>query len=244
MFDTYASRIIYNRERQGSAPWRSGLAFPHPDEGKRVELLPSSLAMCYLESVRLLEESFNHAEEAVQFGLRCIQVAPTYTPAYRQTARAYMLMGRRVHVLAHAQALPGNRDAARRDRACVLSARVRGMEGGENGARRGVLHEVDDGSPDLPGPMHHRDASADGGDRTGPYRSRGSRRDPGRRRRAIAPLDSLLDALDDAMRTAIDDNIFQVGQPLLALRLFYRPDDALVNVHKSLNAPLPPQALD
>lgn len=46
------------------------------------------------------------------------------------------------------------------------------------------------------------------------------------------------------MRTAIDDNIFQVGQPLLALRLFYRPDDALVNVHKSLNAPLPPQALD
>ena len=60
----------------------------------------------------------------------------------------------------------------------------------------------------------------------------------------IAPLDSLLDALDDAMRTAIDDNIFQVGQPLLALRLFYRPDDALVNVHKSLNAPLPPQALD
>lgn len=93
MFDTYASRIIYNRERQGSAPWRSGLAFPHPDEGKRVELLPSSLAMCYLESVRLLEESFSHAEEAVQFGLRCIQVAPTYTPAYRQTARAYMLMG-------------------------------------------------------------------------------------------------------------------------------------------------------
>ena len=60
----------------------------------------------------------------------------------------------------------------------------------------------------------------------------------------IAPLDSLLDALDDAMRTAIDDNIFQVGQPLLALRLFYRPDDALANVHKSLNAPLPPQALD
>ena len=54
----------------------------------------------------------------------------------------------------------------------------------------------------------------------------------------------MLDALDDAMRTAIDDNIFQVGQPLLALRLFYRPDDALVNVHKSLNAPLPPQALD
>ena len=48
----------------------------------------------------------------------------------------------------------------------------------------------------------------------------------------IAPLDSLLDALDDAMRTAIDDNIFQVSQPLLALRLFYRPDDALVNVHK------------
>ena len=244
MFDTYASRIIYNRERQGSAPWRSGLAFPHPDEGKRVELLPSSLAMCYLESVRLLEESFNHAEEAVQFGLRCIQVAPTYTPAYRQTARAYMLMG---DMSTSSRMLRRCLEIATQpDEIALAYYQLAYVEWKAGKAALGMACYM---KSMMTAPIYlaqctiemHRLVAETGQspiDREEVDVILAGEGVP------IAPLDSLLDALDDAMRTAIDDNIFQVGQPLLALRLFYRPDDALVNVHKSLNAPLPPQALD
>ena len=244
MFDSYASRIIYNRERQGSAPWRSGLAFPHPDEGKRVELLPSSLAMCYLESVRLLEESFNHAEEAVQFGLRCIQVAPTYTPAYRQTARAYMLMG---DMSTSSRMLRRCLEIATQpDEIALAYYQLAYVEWKAGKAALGMACYM---KSMLVAPVYlaqctiemHRLVAETGQspiDREEVDVILAGEGVP------IAPLDSLLDALDDAMRTAIDDNIFQVGQPLLALRLFYRPDDALVNVHKSLNAPLPPQALD
>ena len=244
MFDSYASRIIYNRERQGSAPWRSGLAFPHPDEGKRVELLPSSLAMCYLESVRLLEEPFNHAEEAVQFGLRCIQVAPTYTPAYRQTARAYMLMG---DMSTSSRMLRRCLEIATQpDEIALAYYQLAYVEWKAGKAALGMACYM---KSMLVAPVYlaqctiemHRLVAETGQspiDREEVDVILAGEGVP------IAPLDSLLDALDDAMRTAIDDNIFQVGQPLLALRLFYRPDDALVNVHKSLNAPLPPQALD
>ena len=244
MFDTYASRIIYNRERQGSAPWRSGLAFPHPDEGKRVELLPSSLAMCYLESVRLLEESFNHAEEAVQFGLRCIQVAPTYTPAYRQTARAYMLMG---DVSTSSRTLRRCLEIATQpDEIALAYYQLAYVEWKAGKPALGVACYM---KSMMTAPIYlaqctiemHRLMAETG---QGPIDREAVDAILTGEGVPIAPLDSLLDALDDAMRTAIDDNIFQVGQPLLALRLFYRPDDALVNVHKSLNAPLPPQALD
>ena len=244
MFDTYASRIIYNRERQGSAPWRSGLAFPHPDEGKRVELLPSSLAMCYLESVRLLEESFSHAEEAVQFGLRCIQVAPTYTPAYRQTARAYMLMG---DVSTSSRMLRRCLEIATQpDEIALAYYQLAYVEWKAGKPALGVACYM---KSMMTAPIYlaqctiemHRLMAETG---QGPIDREAVDAILAGEGVPIAPLDSLLDALDDAMRTAIDDNIFQVGQPLLALRLFYRPDDALVNVHKSLNAPLPPQALD
>lgn len=244
MFDSYASRIIYNRERQGSAPWRSGLAFPHPDEGRRVELLPSSLAMCYLESVRLLEESFSHAEEAVQFGLRCIQVAPTYTPAYRQTARAYMLMG---DVSTSSRTLRRCLEIATQpDEIALAYYQLAYVEWKAGKTALGVACYM---KSMMIAPIYlaqctiemHRLMAETG---QGPIAREDVDAILAGEGVPIAPLDSLLDALDDAMRTAIDDNIFRVGQPLLALRLFYRPDDALVNVHKSLNAPLPPQALD
>ena len=79
MFDSYVSRVVYNRQR--------------PDAGKHVELLPATLVFCYLESVKLLEESFAHADEALRCGVRCMEMAPTFSAAFRQTARAYMLVG-------------------------------------------------------------------------------------------------------------------------------------------------------
>ena len=36
------------------------------------------------------------------------------------------------------------------------------------------------------------------------------------------------------MRAATDANVFSVARSLLSLRLHYRPDDALVNVLRSL----------
>ena len=244
MFDSYASRIIYNHERQGSAPWRRGLAFPHPDEGKRVELLPSSLAMCYLESVRLLEESFDHAEEAVRIGQRCIQVAPTYSPAYRQTARAYMLMGDNVSSSRMLKrcleaAVQPNEIALAYYQLAYVEWRAGRPEAGIACYTKSMttspaylaqctieMHQLmeETGQPAI-GPEEVDAALAAAGI-------------------PIAPSDALLDVLDDAMRTAIDDNMFEMGQALLALHLAYRPDDALVDVHRSLNAPMSPQTLD
>ena len=50
----------------------------------------------------------------------------------------------------------------------------------------------------------------------------------------IAPQPHLLDQVDVAMIAATNANLFTVARSLLALRLRYRPDDALVNVLKSL----------
>ena len=55
--------------------------------------MPATLVFCYLESVKLLEESFAHADEALRCGVRCMEMAPTFSAAFRQTARAYMLVG-------------------------------------------------------------------------------------------------------------------------------------------------------
>ena len=50
----------------------------------------------------------------------------------------------------------------------------------------------------------------------------------------VAPREELLDQLDEGMRAATDANVFSVARSLLSLRLHYRPDDALVNVLRSL----------
>ena len=65
-FDSYASRVLYNRARAGAgAPSRASA-----DAGKRVEVVPDSYYLCHLEITQLLEHSFERTEEALRFGLR------------------------------------------------------------------------------------------------------------------------------------------------------------------------------
>ena len=53
----------------------------------------------------------------------------------------------------------------------------------------------------------------------------------------VAPQEGLLDHVDAAIRASVDAGMFAVARSLLALRLHYRPDDALVNVLRSLEVP-------
>ena len=244
MFDSYASRILYNRERAGTALWSRGLIGPHGDEGKRVELLPTSLAMCYLDSVRLLEESFDHVDEALELGKRCIQVAPTYSPAYRQTARAYMLVG---DLANSAKMLMRCLDVATLpDEIAMAYYQLAYVEWKAGNSAAGVacylksmtvspiylaqctieMHQLMAETGQGPIAREQVDAVLAGAGIP------------------VSPSDVMLDALDDAMHCAIDANMFGVGSSLLALRLRYRPDDALMNVLQSLNAPLVPNTLD
>ncbi len=89
-FDSYISRVLYNRAclTGEHVSFRAAA-----DGGKRVELLPDSYYLCHLEIVRLLENSFEHAEEALFYGRRALEIAPTTAAGYRQLGRTYMLVG-------------------------------------------------------------------------------------------------------------------------------------------------------
>lgn len=50
----------------------------------------------------------------------------------------------------------------------------------------------------------------------------------------VAPTAEVLEALGSGASAAVDVGMFPVARNLLALRLRYRPDDALVNVLRSL----------
>ncbi len=84
-FDSYASRLAYNRAvHRGLLP---------DDAGKTVRLAPDGLLFCYIEALRMLEHSFEHTDEAIRIGQRCIELAPASSPGYMQLARIYMLVG-------------------------------------------------------------------------------------------------------------------------------------------------------
>lgn len=52
----------------------------------------------------------------------------------------------------------------------------------------------------------------------------------------VAPTSDVLDALDEAAVAATDEGMFRVARSLMAARSRYRPDDALVNVLRSLES--------
>ena len=220
MFDSYVSRVVYNRQR--------------PDAGKHVELVPATLVFCYLESVKLLEESFAHADEALRCGVRCMEMAPTFSAAFRQTARAYMLVGDlesaasalvaclrialqpeeiaiAYYQLAYVEWKAGRLDTGV---ACYLkSIMTSPVYGAQSTVElQELLHEP--GARMVP-----RDEVDEVLDAAGI---------------PVAPREELLDQMEEALRAAVDANVFSVARSLLSLRLHYRPDDALVNVLRSL----------
>ncbi len=240
-FDSYVARVVYNRmlAAAGAAGTDSNLRrkLDTPilsDVGKRVELVPATLAFCYLEAARMLEESFSHGEDALRYGLRCVEMAPTFSVAYRQTARAYMLMGdmeSAANILERCLHI-----ALAPDEIAVAYYQLAYVKWKAGFSRAGVacyLKSITT-SPvyaaqstiELQELLREPDVSLIAHDKIDSVLAEEGI--------PIAPQPHLLDQVDVAMIAATNANLFTVARSLLALRLRYRPDDALVNVLKSL----------
>lgn len=230
-FDSYASRIIYNLAACGVLP--EPLQAQH-DAGREVHLVPDSFYLCHLELTRLLEHSFEHSEEAVSYGQRCVALAPTSGAGYRQLGRSYMLVGdmeNAASILKQCLRIaiqPNDIAMAYYQLAYVLWKQGRFEEGAvcyvKSLAVSPVmamqstveLHELlEEASLEMPDQSHIDEEIA-------------------RLGIPLAPSPEILKALDRACVAAVEANLFAVARNALALRLRYFPDDALVNVLRSL----------
>ncbi len=220
MFDNYAARVLYN--------------LCDFDKGRKVELAPPSLFLCYFDALNLLDGSFTDSEEAVSYGRRCIAIAPTFTPAYRRCARAYMLVGdleNAADLLKQALAIaliPEEISAAYYQLAYVLW-RSKKPKAGIACYLKSIftstayitqatmeLHELvrEEGVPIIQRDEVDGVLTAEG--------------------IPLAPSSALLDDMERALHAAVDEGLFPVARALLALISIHRPDDALNNVLHSL----------
>lgn len=230
-FDSYAARVLYNRARRGvGAPCRAS-----KDAGKRVEPVPDSFFLCHLEITQLLEHSFERTEEALRYGQRAIELAPATAAGYRQLGRAYMLVGDMENAARVLQegllvAVQPNDIAmvyyqlayvlwkAERPQAgaaCYLKSLMTSpsMAMQATAELQELVEETDVVLVDK--------ASVD--------------EELTKHAVPVAPTREVLEALEAGAAAATDAGLFPVARNLLALRLRYRPDDALVNVLRSLD---------
>lgn len=233
-FDSYASRVLYNRARRdGAGEPRSAYA----DAGKRVALASGSFYRCHLEIVRLLEHSFERADEALRYGRRAIRIAPTTAVGYRQLGRAYMLVGDMEN--ASSTLMEGLGVAVQPDDiaiayyqlAYVLWKAGRPQEGAACYLKSltvspvvgpQVAVELQELMEESGVPLVPRDEVDDELERLGVL---------------VAPDEKTLRILDEGAAAAADAGLLAVARNLLAMRLHHRPDDALAAVLRSLAAP-------
>lgn len=239
-FDSYASRVLYNRACKGSLPdVAEGLADTRficcsRDVGKRVELVPDSLYLCYLEAVRLLEHSFEQADEALRYGERAIELAPTVAAGYRRLARAYMLVGDMDNAITtldvglNVAVQPNDIAIAYYQMAyalwkvgkpqvgavcyvkSMLAAPVVALQ-----ATAELQELLGEGGVPLPEQVEVDEELARFGV-------------------PLAPTDTVLKVLLDGAEAATNAGLFPVARNLLLSYLRYRPDDALASVARSL----------
>ena len=239
-FDTYASRLIYNLARSGALTFThltGPFDFASRDEGKRVELVPDSYLMCHLEAEHLLERSFTGSDEAVFYGTRAIEIAPTAAAGYRQMARALMLTG--------------DTESAEHALMCALELAVQPVDVAVSYYQLGyVLWKS--GRPRAGSLCYLKSMQ------TSPHMAVQAMaelrqlvaecnvavdvecdidEELARCGVVVSPTPDVLDAVFDAAASAVDAGLFAVGRALLATRLRYRSDDALVNVLRSLSDP-------
>lgn len=229
-FDSYASRTLYNRALRGAGALSRAVA----DAGKRIELVPDSYYLCHLEITQLLEHSFERTEEALRFGQRAIEIGPTTAAGYRQLGRAYMLVGdmenaasvlqdglsiavqpndiaMAYYQLAYVLWKAGRPHAGA---ACYLKSLMTSSSMALQ-ATAELKELVEETGVALPGKEDVDEALLE-------------------HAVAVAPTVEALEALGTGAAAAVDAGLFPVARNLLALRLRYRPDDALVNVLRSL----------
>lgn len=251
-FDSYAARVRYSRALQAAR--RKGADDSQPasapsdaaavptlaaraaaDAGRRIQLAPDSFFLCHLEIVTLLERSFDRVDDALRYGRRAIELAPASAGGYRQLGRAYMLVGDMDNAAAvleaglEVAAQPNDVAVAyyqlayalwkagrpRAGAACylksVMTSPVMVLQAVAELKELAAEHGIE--------PIE-RDAVDD------ELRSAGI---------VLAPTEEAFETLDAGAAAAVDAGLFPVARNLLSLRLHYRPDDALVNVLKSLD---------
>lgn len=229
-FDSYASRVLYNRARRcAGAPARAAA-----DADKHVELVSDSYYLCCLEIAQLLEHSFERTEEALRFGWRAIEIGPATAAGYRQLGRAYMLVGDMENAAAVLQeglliaVQPSDIAMAYYQLAYVLWKAGRPRAG----AACYLKSLMTSSSMALQATVELQELVEE----TGVVLPGKEVVDEELAELAVpvAPTDEVLETLGSGAAAAVDAGLFPVARNLLALRLRYRPEDALVNVLHSL----------
>ena len=259
-FDSYASRVIYNRVRfagggaadEGrtgglavdagrmgeSAPGADeshvGALEPAPDAVRAVELAPDSLYFCCLEAVKLLEHSFDRTEEALGYGKRCMELAPVSGPGYLQTARAYMLVGDMDNTIATINrylevAMLPNEIAMGYYQLAYAEWKAGRLQAGVAGYLKSMTTSplvYDQARLELEELLNEPEANLIPADEIdGVLEESGV---------VVAPAEALFEQLLEASEAAVDAGLFVVARSVLAAYCQHRPDDALVNVLRSL----------
>lgn len=229
-FDSYASRVLYNRARRGAGDPQRAAA----DADKRVELVPDSYYLCHLEITQLLEHSFERTEEALRFGQRAIEIGPATAAGYRQLGRAYMLVGDMENAASVLQegllvaVQPSDIAMAYYQLAYVLWKAGRPQAGAvcyvkslmtSSSMALQATAELQELVEETGVPLPAREAVDE---------------ELAAHAVPVAPTTEVIEAMGSAAAAATDAGLFPVARNLLALRLRYRPDDALVNVLRSL----------
>ncbi len=230
-FDSYASRLIYNLARKNK------LAAPqsaHEDATKRVALAPDSYYLCCLEIVRLLEHSFERTDDALRYGQQALTLGPATGAGYRQLGRAFMLVGDMENaaktLLQGLQIMvqPNDIAMAYYQLAYVYWKQNRYAEGAicyvKSIMTSSVIApqasaELQELMEEAPVVLPEREEVDDALESSGIV---------------VAPTDEVLDALGTAIVAAVNAGLFPVARNLLAIRMRYRPDDALMAVLISL----------
>lgn len=234
-FDSYASRLMYNLVRTGKLKLSSErFDYGANDAGKRVELIPDALYLCYTTAGYGAEQQFDGFESGEALSRTAIRMAPTVPNGYRQLARAYSLVGdmdSAAKVLFDALQIcvtPADIALVYYQLGYVLWKAGRPQAGALCYLKSVTTSPVvaAQAAAELRGLMHEERIPVVGRPEI----------DEGLKDEGIplAPLPHVIDAIMDGAEAAVDAGMFGVARSLLNVSLHYRPDDALFDVLKSL----------
>lgn len=234
-FDSYSSRLMYNLVRTGTLKLSSErFDYGANDAGKRVELIPDALYLCYTTAGYGAEQQFDGFESGEALSRTAIRMAPTVPNGYRQLARAYSLVGdmdSAAKVLFDALQIcvtPADIALVYYQLGYVLWKAGRPQAGALCYLKSVTTSPVvaAQAAAELRGLMHEERIPVVGRPEI----------DEGLKDEGIplAPLPHVIDAIMDGAEAAVDAGMFGVARSLLNVGLHYRSDDALFDVLKSL----------
>lgn len=234
-FDSYSSRLMYNLVRTGTLKLSSErFDYGANDAGKRVELVPDALYLCYTTAGYGAEQQFDGFESGEALSRTAIRMAPTVPNGYRQLARAYSLVGdmdSAAKVLFDALQIcvtPADIALVYYQLGYVLWKAGRPQAGALCYLKSVTTSPVvaAQTAAELRGLMHEERIPVVGRPEI----------DEGLKDEGIplAPFPHVIDAIMDGAEAAVDAGMFGVARSLLNVGLHYRPDDALFDVLKSL----------